>query len=401
VNKHKRAATRFIDKAEKIRDEAARRGTWRRKDQVEFDKWMSKAEDALDKADEAGPVDTIIGARSSRGFETGGGNVNVKNDWTGRDRFGEWLRGQRPDYEFRAGDQLTSSSGAGGVLVPEEFQDRVFEIAKSFDGLRRTRVSMEVTEHGRDLALPSIDDTANTAKIVTEGTTISGTTALAFTAVDSVPVTYRSGPILASWELLDDSAVDMVDMLERKMAERIGRATAQHFATRSSTNTSGPHGIATVSTGAVTMTAGSTNLTAATFRDLYFSVDPVWRNRGEWIMSDDALSAAVALEDGNGRPLVQNSLSDAVPGMLMGKRIRVVNDLESINASSNKPILFGDMSAYMIRDVKRLRLLRLEERYAEQGKIGFIAFSRHDARPLFSSTFAAANRPIRAVLTTT
>jgi HK97 family phage major capsid protein len=64
----------------------------------------------------------------------------------------------------------------------------------------------------------------------------------------------------------------------------------------------------------------------------------------------------------------------------------IINPNMAPMAASAKSILFGDFSKYVIRDSLELAVLRLAERYAEFGQIGFIAFMRSDGRTLDAGT---------------
>ena len=56
-------------------------------------------------------------------------------------------------------------------------------------------------------------------------------------------------------------------------------------------------------------------------------------------------------------------------------------------------MLFGDFSKYHIRDVMEVRLVRLDEVYAEYAQVAFLAFSRHDGLLLDAGT-----HPIKALV---
>jgi HK97 family phage major capsid protein len=51
-----------------------------------------------------------------------------------------------------------------------------------------------------------------------------------------------------------------------------------------------------------------------------------------------------------------------------------------VMAANAKSILFGNFSNYLIRDVTGLAVLRLNERFAENGQVAFVAFERTDGR---------------------
>jgi HK97 family phage major capsid protein len=55
-------------------------------------------------------------------------------------------------------------------------------------------------------------------------------------------------------------------------------------------------------------------------------------------------------------------------------------------ATSVKSILFGDFSKYLIRDVADIRLVRMDERYADYDQVGFTAFMRSDGDLLDAGT---------------
>jgi HK97 family phage major capsid protein len=55
-------------------------------------------------------------------------------------------------------------------------------------------------------------------------------------------------------------------------------------------------------------------------------------------------------------------------------------------ATGNKTISFGQHKKYYIRDVQGIFVLRLTERYADYGQVGFIAFMRQDSELLDAGT---------------
>jgi len=118
--------------------------------------------------------------------------------------------------------------------------------------------------------------------------------------------------------------------------------------------------------------------TIAELKNLKFSVDEAYRGDAEWMFSDDVLEALELLEDADGRPLWAPGLTAGAPDRLLQHGYVVNNDMPTI-ATGNKPVLFGDMSKFFIRDVAGIRIKRLNERFADNDQVAFVAFSRHDA----------------------
>jgi HK97 family phage major capsid protein len=71
--------------------------------------------------------------------------------------------------------------------------------------------------------------------------------------------------------------------------------------------------------------------------------------------------------------------------MLFGNPIYVNNDMASSIATTNKTVLFGDFDQYVVRVNGGLEFLRLNERYADELVVGFIAYKRLDGDILQSA----------------
>jgi HK97 family phage major capsid protein len=191
---------------------------------------------------------------------------------------------------------------------------------------------------------------------------------------------YTSKLVLVSYQLLQDSAVNIESFLARKLGQRIGRIQNQHFTT--GTGTGQPLGLITGATTINTAATGSTVLIK--YADLVttmFKVDPAYRNGGnvKWMWSDTALSTIRQLVDSQNRPLWEPSVQAGTPDMLLGKPIIINNDL-AVPAANAKTGAFGDFEAgYIIRDVSGVQTVRLDERYADFLQVGWFAYCRTDA----------------------
>jgi len=51
-----------------------------------------------------------------------------------------------------------------------------------------------------------------------------------------------------------------------------------------------------------------------------------------------------------------------------------------------KPVLFGKLDKYIIRSVKELSILRLNERFADFGQVAFLGFGRYDGNLIDAGT---------------
>ena len=289
-------------------------------------------------------------------------------------------RFQRPTEE-RA--QSTGIDTAGGYLVPDEFQNQVIEARAFYGGMRSTRATILTTASGNPLYIPTDDDTGNSGSLIGENVQ-SSETSLTFGQVRLNAYTYRTGIVLVSLELMQDSAIDLSSFIAKKFGRRLGKITNTHFTTGD--GASKPYGIAAQSTeGQAGATGQTTTILYDDLVELEHSVDREYRQNAEWMMSDTMLQTLKQLKDGEGRPLWVPGLAVREPDRILGYPY-VVNGDVAVPAASAKSLFFGDFASYYIRDVQGIMVRRLDERYADFNQVGFIAFSRHDGRHINAGT---------------
>lgn len=283
------------------------------------------------------------------------------------------------DHELRA-EMTTSASSA---IVPKSFMASVEVALLAWGGMREAATVLR-TADGRDLPMPTVNDTGNTGEQVDEAVavaekevTVAATTFKAFT--------FSSKMIPLSLELLQDEGVNIESMLGEIAGTRIGRILNTKFTTGAGTTT--PKGIVVAATASGITTASATAVTYAELLQLKHSVDPAYRlgGLGRWMFNDSTLLALKLLADTTGRPLWQPGIGVGNPDTLDGDRFIVNQDMASLTATQ-KAVLYGAVSKYVIRDVMPMELVVLRERYAEKRLVGVFAFSRHDGQLLDAGT---------------
>jgi len=278
------------------------------------------------------------------------------------------------------------SDGIGGALVPRGFVDQFNVAMKSFAGPRQVADIM-TTSSGNPMDWPTGDDTSNTGELLAENTSVTIDNEPTFTKKTFSAYKFSSKMIKVAYELLEDEAIagGLESLLARYMGERIGRSQNPYLTT--GTGSSQPEGIVT---GAILgkTTASATALTADELIDLFYSVDPAYRNNPNvnWMMHNSIMAVVRKLKDGQGQYLWQQPIQAGQPELLLGKPVILNQAMASALSSTNKTALFGDMSYYKIRDVNSLRVRRLVERYAESDQVAFVAFTRMDAKMLNGSS---------------
>lgn len=273
---------------------------------------------------------------------------------------------------------MDTTTGAGGETIPEGFQ-RSLEVAMfAFGGLRQ-KATIIRTDSGNDLPLPTIKDVdgggdPSVGVIVSEAGAITEGDDPQTGALILEAFKYTSKIQKISPELLEDSAFDMAAELGRMLGERIARGQSGHYAT--GTGTGQPEGI-TVGATVGKVAASQTVPTDDELVELTHALDPAYRIGAEFMAADSFLLLIRKLKDLDGAYIWQRGLQAGAPDTLLSYPI-TPNVQFPDAASATIPMVFGQLSKYQIREVRSIRLKRLNELYAENDLIGFVAFMRSD-----------------------
>jgi HK97 family phage major capsid protein len=291
-----------------------------------------------------------------------------------------------------AGTQtVTASAGAaGGYFVPAGFVYEVEQATKYFCPLIDGGVVRVIeTASGQVLPFPTGNDTANQAAVLAENVADTELD-VAIGSISFHAYKYRTGLVRVSLELMQDSAFNIESYLAQRFAERLGRGYEAAFTNGSGVNQPTGFLTAIAASGASPVIAkgsavndGSANTGAnsigyADLVNLEHSIDPSYRRGAKYMFHDQTLSFLKTLLDKFGRPLWTPGIKDNEPDTLNGYQYVINQSMPQIGAS-NVTVAFGDWSKFVIRKVKDLQVLRLDERYAEFGQVAYIGFSRVDS----------------------
>ena len=273
----------------------------------------------------------------------------------------------------------TTTPAEGGYTVPSEIAAMVVDSLKAFGGMREV-AQVITTAGGNALNWPTSDGTSEVGEIVAENAAASGGD-ITFGTVAVNPYKYSSKKIALPVELIQDSAIDVVQFVVNRLAQRLGRITNQHYTT--GTGTSQPFGVmARAATGKTGTTGQTLTVTYDDLIDLIHSVNSAYRARGARFMLRDTTVAAIRkLKDTSGRPIWNpgdnESISGGTPSTICGYAYTVNDDVAAMAANA-KSIAFGDFSQFVIRDVAGSTSMRRfdDSAFALNGQVGFCGWMR-------------------------
>ena len=300
--------------------------------------------------------------------------ANAEKPKTGRasneykEDFGRHLRGKKPIHNV-----LSESVDAdGGYLVPEEFEK---DIVRGIDETNIIRSIAKVITTANDRKIPiavghSVATwTAENAAYTESNPTFGQKQIDAFKLTDLVRV---------SIELLQDAAFDIEGYIIKEFSYAFGVAEEQAFCVGTGVNQ--PTGIFTADGGEIGVTAGSA--TAVTIDDvinLVYSLKAPYRKNAKFLMNEATVSLIRKLKDGNGNYLWQPSVQAGQPDKILGYDVFTTPFAPTI-AGGALAIAFGDFSNYWIGDSGGRTVQRLNELYATNGQVGYVATERVDGK---------------------
>lgn len=270
---------------------------------------------------------------------------------------------------------------AGGYLRPEGFINNL-EIALLAYADVREYADVLRTDTGNDLPWPTVNDTSNKGHLIAENTQVQETD-LAMGQIVFHAYKFSTDLVLIPAELMEDSAINLAEVLGELFGIRLGRAQADYFTF--GTGAGQPTGFITGGTLGWT-TASATAIAADELYDLKHSVDPWYRPGATWVFHDQIYKYIKQLKDGQGRYLWQSGFAADAPDTIDGDPIRVNQSMANSIAAGNITVAYGQFSKFKIRDVARVRMRRLVERYADYDQEGFIGFMRCDSNLLDAGT---------------
>lgn len=300
--------------------------------------------------------------------------MDLRSDKSGRasnaykEDFDRHLRGKTLLHNVLS----TSPDTDGGYLVPTDFEHDIVTALEEENVIRKL-AKVITTQHERKIPIATGHSvaqwTAENAAYQESNPTFGQKQIDAFKLTDLCRV---------SVELLQDSAFEIDKYLMNEFARAFGIAEEQAFCVGTGTNQ--PTGIFTANGGTVGVTAAANNaITADELINLVYALKSPYRRNAKFLMNDATISAIRKLKDLNGAYLWQPSVQAGQPDRLLGYEIYTSPYVPTMAADA-LCVAFGDFKNYWIGDRAGRTVQRLNELYATNGQIGYVATERVDGK---------------------
>ncbi len=352
---------------------------WLKEEQDQFDNWA----DEMDRISaQINASDRMREREAETFFNATGSKKEQAHELAPRDAVALYLRNGQdvsPEQAILIRNVMsTTTTTEGGFTVPSEIASMIVDALKEFGGMREVAEILPTTT-GNALNFPTSDGTTEEGEILGENAPAT-TGDITFGTAAVNPFLYSSKKIALPWQLVQDSAVDIVAFVVNRLVTRLGRITNKHYTI--GTGTGQPFGVIPRAT------VGKTGITGQTLTviyddlvDLAHSVNRAYRRNGRYMLNDLSVAIIRKIKDTTGRPIWNpgdaESISNPMPSTICGYPY-VSNDDVATMAANARSIAFGDFKKYMVRDVSGDYSLRRfdDSAFALNGQVGFCGWMR-------------------------
>ena len=270
-------------------------------------------------------------------------------------------------------DLQVGTDTEGGFLVPDEFEKKLISALEEENVFRPLATKIQTSSGDRKI--PVITQKGEATWMEEEEAYTLSDDAFGQIALSA----YKVGTaIKISEELLNDSVFDLPSYIAKEFARRIGTKEEEAFLIGDGKGK--PTGIFAATGGAENgATATGAAITFDDVIELFYSIKSPYRKKAVWVLNEQTVKALRKIKDNTGNFIWQPSVSAGLPDTILN-RPYVTSVYAPTIAAGAKAIAFGDYSYYWVADRQGRSLKRLNELFAMNGQVGFLASQRVDGK---------------------
>ena len=299
--------------------------------------------------------------------------------------FTDYLKFGIRDTEHLREQRDLLTSGSAGALIPQDFLPQLIDAQKAWGALT-TAVGQKKTNNGEPLKVALVNDVSNVSTVIGEGT-VAVESDPAFSGFINNVDFMTTGTIKVSLAELQDSYFDLDTWIRNAFGKRIARGIASYIVT-GSTSGNFQSIITTAGVGPTTPTSEvSTTVSYTDFVAMYSALDPAYVQASSWVMNSNTRGTILGLLDGFGRPLFVPSVNSDTLDTILGRPVVISQYHPNLGKGTVGAVQFGSLTdGYTLRTAGDISILRLNERFADTGEVGFIGYHRNSGYATVADT---------------
>jgi HK97 family phage major capsid protein len=261
--------------------------------------------------------------------------------------------------------------GTGNYIVPQQFYNELISAEKYIGALFGNVKRKTTPGNGAPMKIGFENDTANTVVVVAENTPVGESDPLFSGIIQSTDT--LATMIKVSRQELADAGFDLPALFRDRLGKRFLRGLENFIAVGDAGN------IASLTAGITSFatTAAPAGPTYPDYVACQTLLDVAYEPAAAWYMNKASRNYTMGLLDTLNRPLFLPNPQTGMLDQILGFPIRLTAYLPSATTAAAFGIVYGDLEeAYLLRDDGEMTMQRLDERYADQLMVGFLAYMR-------------------------
>lgn len=265
----------------------------------------------------------------------------------------ELLRQGASAEEIRA---IAWDTGTSGSLVPVTLARSLYQYMEASIAMFRAPTTKLTTASGEKMQFPRVLAHSIATQVIAQGTALAGSDP---TFSQMILDAYKYGQIVyVANEVLTDSGVDLSGFLGQNMGRALGRDIDTDLVVGA--GSSGPKGIVPATTGSVLTGGTAIAPTIDTLISAQYAIADEYRNSpsAAFLMNDSTAGTIRKYRDGGAGTVgayvweasLTNGMVGGQPDRLLGKPVYSDPNVAA-QGSAAYPVVFGDLSAYYVRQV--------------------------------------------------
>lgn len=297
--------------------------------------------------------------------------------------------GEGLNQEQRVSLQMAGGQGAGYLVAPEVFVNRVLQ--KLDDEIVIWRYAQHFDcEDGASLGIPHLATDVSDAEFTGEITSRPEDTAMKLEKRSLTP--HALAKLLkVSKSLINRSTIDIAAFVVERLTYKASVALEKSMLTGDGSGEC--LGIFTLSNAGIPVSRDMSthnSTTAVKADNLYeakFTLKAGYLRRARWIMNRVVMKQVCKLKSGEGEYLFQPSLADSQPDRILGLPVHLSEFAPSTMTQGKYVYVLGDFGFYLVATGLKMRVDTLIERYADVNQNGYILRMEVDGMPGIAEAF--------------
>jgi HK97 family phage major capsid protein len=335
--------------------------------------------------------------RIPRGDPSEGNVVSDEKRAAEKAAFTDYIKYGIRSKELR--EQRDLSTGNAGAIIAQDFYSNIIEAQKAW-GQLTVEVGQLRTKNGEPMKIAEIDDVNNMSTVIGESTTGSPVTVTeedpSFSGFINNVDFLSTGIIKISLAELEDSYFDLDAWIRQAFGRRIARGLSNLLVTGSGSGNFQSI-ISTATAGVTSQTAGGTALVYPDFVGMYSKIDPAYLQSASWVMNSTTRGEILGITDTLGRPLFVPSVNTDSLDRILNRPVVISQYHPNLGSGVVGAVQLGALTeGFVLRTAGDVSILRLNERYADTGQVGFIGYHRNSSFSTDAGTHPILNLTMHA-----